>query len=131
MPTQRNRIHYLALIIVTIGLGLGSRTSIIPEFIYPYLGDALYALMFFFMVGFLFPNMSTLKVFGISVGLCFLIEFSQLYQADWINAIRHTRLGGLILGFGFLWSDLLSYFVGGIMGSGVEFIIRRIKRIEG
>ena len=29
----------------------------------------------------------------------YAIEFSQLYQAEWINALRHTALGGLVLGF--------------------------------
>ena len=125
MPTPRNRLLYLVLIIITIGLGLGSRTRIIPQSIYPYLGDTLYALMLFFMVGFAFPNMGAAKVFLISVGICYLIEFSQFYQAEWINAIRNTRLGGLILGYSFLWSDLISYFVGGLIGMGVEFVIRR------
>ena len=125
MHIQRNRLQNLVLVMVVIGLGLGSRTRIIPELIYPYLGDALYALMFFFMVGFMFPNMRTAKVFLISVGICYLIEFSQFYQAEWMNAIRNTRLGGLVLGFGFLWSDLVSYFVGGLIGMGVEYVICR------
>ena len=48
----------------------------------------------------------------IALAFCFVIELSQLYQAPWLNAIRQTTLGGLILGFGFLWSDLLGYCVG-------------------
>ncbi|WP_373331494.1 hypothetical protein [Salmonirosea aquatica] len=39
------------LIIATIGLGLASRSSFIPSLIYPYLGDGLYALMIYFMIG--------------------------------------------------------------------------------
>lgn len=122
---QRNRWVYLILTVVTIGVGLLSRSKFIPDWIYPYLGDALYALMFFFITGFLFPRLSTAKVFLISVGFCFLIEISQLYQADWINRIRSYRLGGLILGYGFLWNDLLSYTVGGITGSLLEYRINR------
>ena len=50
------------------------------------------------------------------------IELSQLYHAHWIDSIRHTTLGGLILGFGFLWSDLACYAVGVGIGVIVEWI---------
>ena len=45
--------------------------------------------------------------------LSIAVELSQLYHAPWIDSIRQTTLGGLILGFGFLWSDLACYAVGG------------------
>lgn len=37
---------------------------------------------------------------------------SQLYHAPWIDSIRATSLGGLVLGFGFLVSDLICYTCG-------------------
>lgn len=120
MDLKRNRILYLALIIFTIGIGLMSRASFVPQSVLPYLGDILYTLMFYFIFGFLFPEMPRAKVAMISIGLCFLIEISQLYQADWINELRANRLGGLILGFGFRWSDLLCYTIGGLWGYGLE-----------
>jgi hypothetical protein len=48
------------------------------------------------------------------------IELSQLYQASWIDSIRHTTLGGLILDFGFLWSDLACYALGVGLGAAIE-----------
>jgi len=45
------------------------------------------------------------------------VEFSQLYQADWINSLRQTTLGGLVLGFGFKWSDLVAYTLGIFLGA--------------
>jgi len=119
---RRNRKIYLGLIIVTVILGLLSRTSITPKFIYPYVGDFLYALMFFFIVGFLFPNMKPLKAALTSISICYAIELLQLYQAEWINNIRSNRLGGLILGFGFLWSDIISYTLGGLTGFLLEWV---------
>lgn len=118
---QRNRLYYLLFIFLTIGLGLLSRTRFVPDWLYPYLGDILYALMFFFIIGFLFPKLSTLRVVLVSIGFCFLIELSQLYQADWINTLRSYRLGGLVLGYGFLWSDLVSYTFGGVVGGLLEY----------
>lgn len=117
---KRDRKTYFILIIITIILGLGSRTSVIPAIIYPYLGDYLYTIMYFFIIGFLFPNMKILKVTFISIGICYAIEILQLYQADWINNIRSTKLGKLTLGSGFLWSDLVSYALGGMTGFILE-----------
>ena len=119
---KRNRKIYLGLIIITIIIGILSRTNLIPELIYPYVGDFFYALMFFFIIGFLFPNMKTLKIALISISICYIIELFQLYQSDWINNIRNNKLGGLILGFGFLWSDIVSYTLGGFTG----FIFEKI-----
>ena len=64
--------------------------------------------------------MSAAKVMLAALAFSFAIEFSQLYQADWINALRRTTLGGLILGYGFLWSDLVCYTVGILIGAGIE-----------
>ena len=45
------------------------------------------------------------------------MEFSQLYQAEWIDQIRATRVGGLVLGRGWVATDLICYAVG--VGIGV------------
>ena len=55
-----------------------------------------------------------------SVGICYLIELSKLIQQPGILEIRNTRLGGLVLGFGFLWSDIVSYLIGGLIGFDIE-----------
>ena len=43
-----------------------------------------------------------------------------MYHAPWIDSIRSTTLGGLVLGFDFVWSDLACYAVGVMMGMLVE-----------
>jgi hypothetical protein len=121
MSVSRNRLHSFFLIIGTIGLGLASRSGSVPALIYPYLGDVLYALMIYFMIGFVWPKAPSLQAAALCVLVCYGIELSQLYQADWINALRRTRLGGLVLGFGFLWSDLVCYLVGAFVGVGLEY----------
>jgi len=122
MPVKRNRVLYVFLVIATIAIGLASRANFSPAFIKAYAGDILYALMVYFILAFLFPRKSSLKIALLCVLSCYAIEFSQLYQADWINEIRNTRLGGLILGYGFLWSDLLSYLAGALAGLGMELL---------
>lgn len=103
------KVAYFSLIILTVIMGLLSRHfKAIPLFI----GDILWALMVYFIMRFLF-TIKTLKFAGISALLfSFAIEFSQLYKAPWINNLRHTLFGRLVLGEGFLWSDLLCYTAG-------------------
>ncbi len=73
--------------------------------------------MVYFIVRFLFIKQSLKWVIIVALLFCYGIEFSQLYQAVWINNIRHTVLGGLVLGEKFLWGDMLSYTIG--IGIGV------------
>ena len=51
---------------------------------------------------------------------CFAVEMSQLYHAPWIDAIRDTRLGGLVLGHGFHERDLVCYGAGVLLGVLIE-----------
>ncbi len=124
----RNRIHYFLLTMLVISFGLLSRKIAyqLPEQINLYLGDSLWALMVFLMTGFLFNKISTFHAAVIAISFCYLIELSQLYHADWINNIRHTTLGGLVIGYGFLWSDILAYTIG--VGFGAIFEKMILKR---
>ncbi len=95
-------------------VGLASRRyrEHLPWFIGEYSGDALWALMLFLVVSFLLAGRPLVQRCGISLALAFAVEISQLYHAPWIDGLRNTTLGGLMLGFGFLWSDLVCYTVG-------------------
>ena len=105
--SPRHRLHYLGLIFFTIIVGLFSRTKYLPFPDFLWVGDLLYGLLIFFVVGFLNPERSKLSV-GVSAFIfCCLIELSQLYQADWILLLRETKMGSLILGHTFLWTCLL------------------------
>jgi hypothetical protein len=107
------RLHYFFLTITTLLVGYFSRQNTEgPSFIHDYAGDAIWAGMIYFGFRFLLLKSPLKTSFIATILFSYCIEISQLYQADWINAIRHTKLGGLVLGFGFLWSDLLMYFIG-------------------
>lgn len=130
MIMNRNRLLYLLLIVLTVLAGLASRrfNSILPLWTTLYLGDALWALMVFFGFAFIFKRKSTLWVAVVAIVFSFSIEISQLYHAPWIDAIRQTRIGGLILGFGFLWSDLLCYTAGVVFGILVDLYLHKTKK---
>jgi len=119
---HKTRTTYFALITLTIITGLLSRhINGVPLFI----GDILWALMVYFIVRFIFINQTTKLAVIASLLFSYGIEFSQLYQAPRINSIRHTVIGGLVLGQTFLWSDMLCYTVGIGLGVGVDRLIEK------
>lgn len=127
---SRNRILYLTAAILVIVLGLCTRryAGYLPAFVADYAGDALWALTAFLGIGMIFPRWQTIQVAFTALLFAFVIEFSQLYHTPWIDEIRHTTLGHLILGQGFLWSDILCYIAGVGLGCTVETIV--FKTVE-
>ena len=111
---NRSRPLYLALAAATVALGLASRgfRSALPA----YAGDVLWAAMVYLLAAAIWPRASVLRLAVGTAVFALAFELGQLYHAPWIDAVRHTRIGGLVLGFGFLWSDLACYAVG--VGSG-------------
>ncbi|MEK5236613.1 DUF2809 domain-containing protein [Paenibacillus sp. FSL L8-0470] len=95
-------------------LGFGSRAFAdqLPLFISRHFGDALWAAMIYFAFRVLLTRQQRWISVVLSFGFSFGIEFSQLYQEIWISELRATLLGGLILGKGFLWVDLIRYSAG-------------------
>lgn len=128
MLVKRNPFTYLFLVTTVMILGIGTRRFSVyfPYWINVYLGDALWALMIFFLLGLLFRTKATRWVAAGALLFSFFIEISQLYHSQWIDSLRQTRIGGLVLGYGFLWSDLVSYTVG--IGFGV--LIERLMNLN-
>jgi hypothetical protein len=122
---KRSRVTYLMILIAVILLGLSSRryAGLLPMFLADYAGDTLWALAAFIGIGMLFPKWTPLRVCVTALLFAFSIEVSQLYHSVWIDQIRHTRIGGLILGYGFLWSDLLCYVVGISIGCVLDIFL--------
>lgn len=91
------------------------------------MGDTLWALMMYWIIAFFFPNMNIQKVALFSLCICFLVEFSQLIQIDWMNTIRNNRFGALVLGKGFLWSDFIAYSLGIGLGVTIENYLKKLR----
>ena len=124
---SRSRLLYMGLVIIVMALGILSRkVEGLPEFIEVYAGDTLWAMMVLLGLAFLFNQRSTIWIVVATLIFSFGIEIRQLYHAPWIDAIRATTLGGLVLGYGFLWSDLICYAVGGILGGILDYCIDSI-----
>jgi hypothetical protein len=122
---SRNRWLYGASVLAVIALGLASRRYAVylPSFLAKNAGDALWATMVFLGLGLLRPRASTATLALIALAISYVDEISQLYHAPWIDAIRHTTLGGLVLGFAFHWSDMACYTVGVALGVALECLL--------
>jgi hypothetical protein len=128
--SRRNPIVSLGLIAVVVLLGLGSRRfgDRLPGFVAAYAGDTLWALAAFLGIGLLLPRASTGLVALLALTVSLLVEISQLYKAPWIDSIRRTTPGGLVLGFDFVWSDLACYTVGVGLGILIELAASHRRR---
>ncbi|NHM31930.1 DUF2809 domain-containing protein [Neobacillus terrae] len=123
------RIIYILAVFISILLGLASRkySYLLPQFLAENAGDAIWAMMVYFGFRFLLVkkslNLSVLLIFLFSFG----IEFSQMYQGNWINQLRGNIIGGLVLGRGFLTADLFRYTAGIILAAVLDKILRTFK----
>jgi len=125
-PVARSRWRYAIAVAVTIVAGLASRAyaAYLPWWVAKNAGDALYATMVFWGFGFLAPRARTSRVALTAMAFCFAIEFTQRYRAPWIDAVRATTPGRLVLGQGFHAFDLVCYVIGVALGVGLERIVR-------
>ncbi|WP_134146817.1 DUF2809 domain-containing protein [Flavobacterium sp. 270] len=115
----KSRIYYTLLLLLVICLGILSRKiSIVPLCC----GDILYAVMMYILIRIVFITKNAFQIGIIALLICYGIEFLQLYQADWIVALRNTLFGRYVLGQGFLWSDILAY----TFGIAIAFILEKI-----
>lgn len=125
-----HRLLYLALALCTMLLGLASRSDqiVLPEFLATYAGDTLWALLVFWLIRAVAPSSTALSSALIAISFSFLIECSQLYHTPWIDSIRSTTLGGLVLGYGFKVSDLACYCVGVCFGYALTTLVSHRNR---
>lgn len=124
---RRSRFVFACLMIITIISGLASRSKTLPlpGFFAEYGGDTLWAVLIFLILGFVMPAWRTWLIALVAALFSVSVEISQLYHAPWIDAIRQTRPGALVLGHGFLWSDILCYGTGIAVAASIEVLWNR------
>lgn len=110
----------LILLIIPIGLASRKFDLELPYIYGKYAPDVLWATVIYLGLRFLLPQRPLVFAVIGSLSFSYLIEVSQFYNAPWIDSIRATWLGGLILGFSFLWSDLVCYALGIFLGYALD-----------
>jgi Protein of unknown function (DUF2809) len=116
------------LIALTIPLGLASRMSSVPmpSVVRDFGGDVLSATCIFFGVGFVLNRYRLATCAAVAFGICVLIELQQLLRFPWLVRLREETPLDILLGHGFLWSDLVCYAVGVGLGVAVSRLFNRL-----
>ena len=124
---RRSRWLIAVLALLVIAVGLASRRGLVafPAVLGNYPGDALWAWVVLLCVAWVRPAITRGRLVGVSLVIAFAIEFLQLYQAPWIQAVRANKLAYLVLGNGFDPLDLLAYVVGIALGAAVDWAWQR------
>jgi Protein of unknown function (DUF2809) len=107
------RARWGALALACVPLGLATRPLKRQyEALGSALGDALWALLVFALVGVAFPRWSLAWRAALALGIAVLVEVSQLWHTPWLEALRHNTLGALAIGGSFSFGDLGCYAAG-------------------
>ena len=110
----------VALVLLALGLPTRLATEHLPGWYNLYAGDFLWAMLVFLV----FANvlrLTTRRAALASLAFAFAVEVSQLFHPAWLEQLRANRLLSLVLGHGFLWSDLAAY----TLGVGVAVLVDR------
>jgi hypothetical protein len=100
----------------------------LPSWITLYAGDVAWGALFFALCCAVRPSLTTARAWLVAVMLTELIEFSELWHTPWLDALRATPGGGLLLGHLFLWSDVLCVALGGSLAAGADLAWASIRR---
>nr|WP_309242673.1 DUF2809 domain-containing protein [Limnofasciculus baicalensis] len=130
MNFLKYRIILLINIILIIPLGYTVRFSqgITPEWLNDCLGVIAYQIFWILFVLFIYPRASLIWT---AIGVFFFacgIEFLQLWQPSWLQELRGTLPGRLVLGNTFTWTDFPPYIIGSFLGwLWVRWLYNRIE----
>ena len=110
----RSRLIFLVLAIATIALGLvvHLRGGVLGATARDIAGDALWAAMVAWLIAAAAPHVRPARRGLAAAAICFCVEFSQLYHAPALDALRATTPGHLVFGSGFDARDLVAYTAG-------------------
>ena len=117
---RRARLSYLALAsgAIAVGLAVHLHGGPLSATARDVIGDALWAAMIAWLAGAAAPSSPLAARAALALGLCFAVEFGQLYHTPGLDAIRATSVGHLVLGSGFDARDLAAYALG-IVGAAL------------
>jgi Protein of unknown function (DUF2809) len=108
------RLQYLlaATALISISLFLRKQWAQLPHWLNIWIGDFLWAVMLYTLARALFIAHDPRKLRNGLILFCCAVELSQAIHTGWLDAFRSTYFGGLLLGHGFLWTDILAYSAG-------------------
>lgn len=121
---RRHKLIYLCLIV--IAFGVISRILRFENAIFDkYLGDALYAILFYLLISMLVSELRVIRKATIVFILMVTLELFQLTRIPMAlsqNENVLARIAAMLLGTVFSWLDILAYLVGIVIVASVDMI---------
>ncbi|MGH1363534.1 MAG: DUF2809 domain-containing protein [Calditrichia bacterium] len=118
------RTSFALLALLCVPIGLFSKS--LPGWVAANLGGAIYVMWWGFLALTLRPKLSPLKVAGAAFIVTCGVEFLQLWHPLFLETIRATQAGRLVLGSTFSWIDFPFYLIGAMAVAGIgEWIKKR------
>ena len=113
-PHAVGRVVAAAIAAGTIVVGIAVNRGIVPldGTARDVTGDALWAFMMTWWIAALWPRMAIRHRGLVALAISVAVELSQLVHTPWLDALRRTTPGRLVLGSGFDARDLVAYALG-------------------
>ena len=125
---MRERVIPFVAALMTGLLGYGLRFyAPVPGWLRDASGGVAYVIFWMFAAVLVKPASAALQVSITVLALTCGIEFLQLWHPAWLEQIRRTLPGRLILGTTFDWLDFPPYLLGAILGWNLLRVIRPRK----
>jgi len=123
------RKFYLIATCLSIGMGLLARSALLglPPIIAKYTGSIIWGGMVYFAWAVVRPEQRRSRRAIIAVIIAVTVEFSQLLHTGWLDAVRRTTIGVLLIGRFFSWWDIVSYLIGIAIAVMLEWTIVRFR----
>jgi hypothetical protein len=122
---NRKYLFLILLLLIPIGLGTKFYRGPFEQWVHLYAGDIFYPMFWYFLARFVWPRLPCLWGAVGVFGFCALIEVSQMWKPVFLQTLRQTFFGAVLLGSGFDWPDFLYYAVGVGIAVGIEWGIAR------
>jgi hypothetical protein len=130
---SRKRIILLICLILLIPLGLATKSWHGPGeiLVHNHLGGMFYAMFFTILPVTVFPELSTAGAAGSALLFCTGIEFLQKVHNPFLDSVRDTFLGAVLLGSDFSYADFIFYATGCLLGALLLIMVKRRERDTG
>lgn len=115
------------MLVISLGLASRSLDNWLPDVVVANAGDFLWTIAAYLAIAVARPSWPPLRLGLTAFAISLAVELSQLSQADWLVALRHTLPGRLLLGSGFVAVDLVRYFAGACTAAGIDWLWQRRK----
>lgn len=127
----RRIVLYCAIALIPIGIASKFYQGPLKEWINDYFGDIIYE-AFWIMIGVLiWPRASLAKIAAVVFIATCLIEVLQLWQPPFLQVMRASFIGKLLLGTTFVWWDFPHYLAGCMLTwAGLQYLKTKLRSAE-